>query len=198
MKQKTDLQRCAWVGIDKPHYQQYHDHEWGVPVHDDHKHFEMLILEGAQAGLTWETILKRRAGYKRLFKNFDPRKVAKLSDEELEKILLDPGIIRNRLKVYAARKNAQVFLQIQTEFGSFDNYVWHFMPAHTKHKLRKKHEEIPTTTAESDALSKDLKKRGMSFVGSTIMYAYMQAIGMVNDHSRDCFLFVGKNTQTAR
>lgn len=182
------MKRCKWVGIDKPHYEQYHDNEWGVPVHDDQKHFEMLILEGAQAGLTWETILKRREGYRKAFKNFDPKKVAKLSDDYLEKILLDPGIIRNRLKVYAARKNALVFLAIQNEFGSFDAYVWSFAPK----KQRSKHKnlsDIPATNEQSDALSKDLKKRGMSFVGSTIMYAYMQAVGMVNDHMVDCFLY---------
>lgn len=184
----VNKKRCAWVGINKPHYEQYHDHEWGVPVHDDQKHFEMLLLEGAQAGLTWETILKRRDGYRKLFKNFDPRKVAKLTDEYLEEALLSPLIIRNRLKVYSTRKNAIVFLEIQKEFGSFDKYVWQFAPKHTT-KPRKSLQQIPATTAESDALSKDLKKRGMSFVGSTIIYAYMQAIGMVNDHMQDCFLY---------
>lgn len=178
-------QRCAWVGKDKPHYEQYHDNEWGVPVHDDNKHFEMLILEGAQAGLNWETILKRRDGYKKAFKNFDPHKVARMSDAQLEKVLQDPGVIRNRLKIYSARKNAQVFLTIQQEFGSFDAYIWDFVGG--KPKLRK-NKHIPVTTTESDALAKDLKKRGMSFVGSTIMYAYMQAIGMVNDHAVGCFL----------
>lgn len=181
------VQRCFWVGKDKPHYEKYHDTEWGVPVHDDLKHFEMLILEGAQAGLTWETILKRREGYRKAFKKFDPRKVAKMSDDELENVLLDPGIIRNRLKVYATRKNAQVFLQIQQEFGTFDAYVWGFV-SNIKHKKSKERADIPASTPESDALSKDLKKRGMSFVGSTIMYAYMQAIGMVNDHIKGCFL----------
>lgn len=182
-----NLQRCAWVGIDKPHYAHYHDTEWGVPVHSDQKLFEMLILEGAQAGLTWETILKRRSGYKRVFKNFNPRKVAAMTDAELEEALLDPGIIRNRLKVYSTRKNALVFLDIQKEFGSFDNYVWQFAPTTAKKRL-KSMSDIPVTTEQSDALSKDLKKRGMSFVGSTIMYAYMQAIGMVNDHLKGCFL----------
>lgn len=191
MIEKAELQRCTWPGIQKPHYQEYHDNEWGVPVHDDQKLFEMLVLEGAQAGLTWETILKRRAGYRKAFKNFDPRKVANLTDSELEKILLDPGIIRNRLKVYSTRKNALVFLSIQKEFGSFDQYLWRFAPANA-FKSRESL-DITTTTIESDALSKDLKKRGMSFVGSTIMYAFMQAIGMVNDHMRNCFLYAGKS-----
>ncbi len=182
------MQRCAWVGKDKPHYEKYHDTEWGVPVHDDRKHFEMLILEGAQAGLNWETILKRREGYRKAFKQFDPTKVARMSDLELEKVLLDPGIIRNRLKVFSTRKNAQVFLSIQKEFGSFDAYVWGFVKDLPPRKARKTIQDIPVTSAESDALSKDLKKRGMSFVGSTIMYAYMQAIGMVNDHVHSCFL----------
>lgn len=180
--------RCSWVGSNKPHYEEYHDNEWGVPVHDDQKHFEMLILEGAQAGLTWETILKRREGYRKLFKKFDPRKVAKLTDEYLEEVLLSPLIIRNRLKVYSTRKNALVFLAIQKEFGSFDNYVWQFAPKLAQ-KSSKNLQQIPVSTPESDALSKDLKKRGMSFVGSTIIYAYMQAIGMVNDHMEDCFLY---------
>ncbi len=181
------IKRCSWPGIDKPHYAHYHDTEWGVPVHDDQKHFEMLLLEGAQAGLTWETILKRRDGYRKAFKNFDPKKVARMTDEQLEKLLLDPGIIRNRLKVFAARKNAQVFLAIQKEFGSFDVYVWSFVGNQSKINRRKTMQDVPATTAESDVLSKDLKKRGMSFVGSTIMYAYMQAVGMVDDHIRGCF-----------
>lgn len=182
------MQRCTWVNLEKPHYVEYHDKEWGVPVHNDQKHFEMLILEGAQAGLSWETILKRRAEYRRVFKNFDPKKVAKMSDAELEAALLDPGIIRNRLKVYSTRKNAQIFLQIQKEFGTFDQYVWAFVNNKTVIKKRKSMTDLPVTTVESDALSKDLKKRGMSFVGSTIMYSYMQAIGLVDDHMQCCFL----------
>lgn len=179
------MQRCSWVDLNKPHYVEYHDQEWGVPVHDDTKLFEMLILEGAQAGLSWETILKRRNEYKRVFKKFNPKKVALMSDEELEQALLDPGIIRNRLKVYATRKNAQVFIQIQQEFGSFDKYVWSFVDYKT---INSNHNNIPTRTLQSDSLSKDLKKRGMSFVGSTIIYSFMQAIGMVNDHMPYCFL----------
>jgi DNA-3-methyladenine glycosylase I len=179
--------RCPWVGIGKPHYEHYHDTEWGVPVHDDRKHFEMLILEGAQAGLSWETILKRRDGYRKVFKAFIPQKVARMTDSELEALLLDSGIIRNRLKVFSARKNAVAFLAIQKEFGSFNGYVWRFVEGQPKVNVRQSLRDVPTHTAESDALSKDLKKRGMSFVGSTIVYAYMQAIGMVNDHVADCF-----------
>ncbi len=182
------LQRCTWVNLDKPHYVEYHDTEWGIPVHDDKKHFEMLTLEGAQAGLSWETILKRRKEYKRIFKNFNPAKAARMSDDELELALQDPGIIRNRLKVYSVRKNALVFLNIQKEFGSFDAYVWTFVKGKTiVNEINGMH-DLPAKTIISDALSKDLKKRGMSFVGSTIMYAYMQAIGMVNDHMSTCYL----------
>ncbi len=181
------LIRCAWVGQGKPFYEAYHDEEWGVPVHDDRKHFEMLLLEGAQAGLSWETILKRREGYRAAFKEFDPAAVALMSDSELEALLLNPAIIRNRLKVFSARKNAQVFLKIQQEFGSFDRYVWSFVGGEPLMNKPRTMKEVPVTSEQSDALSKDLKKRGMSFVGSTIMYAYMQAIGMVNDHIVDCF-----------
>lgn len=181
------INRCTWVGINKPHYEHYHDTEWGVPVHDDQKHFEMLILEGAQAGLSWETILKRRANYRVAFKEFDPVAVANMRDDELEMLLTNAGIIRNRLKIFSARKNAQVFLEIVQEFGSFDAYVWRFVDGKTRVNHPKDMSEIPARTEESDALSKDLKKRGMKFVGSTIMYAYMQAIGMVDDHMVGCF-----------
>lgn len=179
--------RCAWVGIGKPHYEHYHDTEWGVPVHDEHKHFEMLILEGAQAGLTWETILKRREGYRQAFKNFNPNLVAAMTNVELELLLKDSSIIRNRLKVFGARTNAKVFLNIQKEFGSFDAYVWQFVGGHPKINHWKNMKEVPPHTPESDALSKDLKKRGMTFVGSTIIYAHMQATGLVNDHTIDCW-----------
>jgi DNA-3-methyladenine glycosylase I len=184
MKHKS---RCAWVPEGKPDYTRYHDTEWGRPVHDDHKLFEMLILEGAQAGLSWYTILKRREGYRKAFKSFDPVKVSKMSDAELGKVLATGDIIRNRLKVFSARKNAQVFLSVQKEFGSFDAYVWRFVGGKPKVNRPKTGRDIPTRTAESDALSKDLKKRGMSFVGSTIIYAFMQAVGIVNDHTRDCY-----------
>jgi DNA-3-methyladenine glycosylase I len=182
-------QRCAWVKLDKPYYVDYHDTEWGVPVHDDRLHFEMLILEGAQAGLSWDTILSRRAGYRKAFKNFDPRKVAKMTDDELNALMNDPGIIRNRLKIFAARRNAQVFLTIQKEFGSFDAYIWSFVDGKPIVNGWTSTKQIPARTAESDALSKDLHKRGMRFVGSVIMYAHMQATGLVNDHTTDCFCY---------
>ncbi len=179
--------RCGWVGTGKPFYEEYHDREWGIPVHDDAKHFEMLILEGAQAGLSWETILKKREGYRTAFKNFDPARVARMTDAALEKLMHDEGIVRNRLKIFGARKNAIAFLAIQKEFGSFDRYVWTFVGGKPLQGKRRTLKDIPAQTPESDALSKDLKKRGMTFVGSTIIYAYMQAIGMVNDHIADCW-----------
>jgi DNA-3-methyladenine glycosylase I len=181
------MQRCAWVSAGKPHYERYHDVEWAVPVHDDNRHFEMLILEGAQAGLAWETILKRREAYREAFKNFDPKKVANMSDQELEILLHESAIIRNKLKVYSARKNAHVFLDIKNEFKSFDTYVWRFVDGQPRINRPKSLKDVPATSPESDALSKDLKKRGMSFVGSTIIYAYMQAVGLVNDHTLNCF-----------
>lgn len=183
---KSAKTRCGWVGVNKPHYEEYHDHEWGRPVHDDTKLFEMLILEGAQAGLNWETILKKRDGYRKVFKNFDVKKCAKLTDSELDKMLQDERIIRNRLKVYSVRKNAIAFMEIQREFGSFDAYLWPFVGGKPKQNKRKSLKEIPAMTQEAETLSKDLKKRGMTFVGPTIIYAYMQAIGMVNDHITSC------------
>jgi DNA-3-methyladenine glycosylase I len=181
--------RCFGGKPGQDYYATYHDHEWGVPSHDDRHLFELLILEGAQAGLSWETILKRRAGYRTAFHQFDPVSVASMSDNELEALRNNPDIIRNRLKIYSARQNAQVFLRIQQEYGSFDRYLWAFVQDkpiinHWQHL-----KQAPTTTSESDALSKDLKKRGMTFVGSTIMYAYMQAVGMVNDHTADCWRY---------
>ncbi len=181
------LKRCDWVGQNKPHYELYHDTEWGIPVHDDLKHFEMLILEGAQAGLNWETILKKREGYREAFKQFDPKAVALMTDDELEKLLLNPAIIRNRLKVYSARQNARIFLTIQQEFGSFDTYIWRFFDGKPRVNRPDTLKQIPANSTESDAIAKDLKKRGMNFVGSTIIYAYLQAIGVVNDHLKDCF-----------
>lgn len=182
------MHRCFGDKPGQEFYAEYHDHEWGRPVHDDRRLFEMLILEGAQAGLSWETILKRREGYRRAFHHFDPVKVAAMSDEELAGLLKDEGIIRNRLKVYAARTNAQVFLQIQREFGSFDAYVWRFVDGKPIVKRRKQIKEVPATTRESDALSSDLKRRGMTFVGSTIIYAFMQAVGLVDDHLEGCLV----------
>lgn len=180
-----ELVRCPWcLGFDQ--YMTYHDEEWGVPVHDDKTHFEFLILEGAQAGLSWSTILKKREGYRKNFADFDPAKVARFSDKKLEKILLDPSIVRNRLKVYAAVTNAKQFLKVQEEFGSFDKYIWEFVGGKPIVNKRKTMKEVPATTPESDALSKDLIKRGFKFVGSTVIYAHMQACGLVNDHLVEC------------
>jgi DNA-3-methyladenine glycosylase I len=187
MKQSTAKTRCAWVPLDKPDYVAYHDTEWGNPVHDDTQLFEMLILEGAQAGLSWYTILRRRDAYRKAFKKFDPKRVAKMTDAELEHLISDGDIIRNRLKIYSVRKNAQVFLAIQKEFGSFDRYVWNFVGGTPIIRRPKSLKDLPTHSPESDALSKDLKKRGMSFVGGSIAYAYMQAVGLVDDHMRDCY-----------
>lgn len=187
----SELNRCAWVP-NNLEYQKYHDEEWGVPVHDDAMHFEMLILEGAQAGLSWETILKKRDGYKKAFNNFNIKKCSKMSDEDLEQLMQNPNIIRNRLKIFSVRKNAIVFLQIQKEFGSFDNYIWNYVGGKTLINHFSSISEIPAKTEISDRISKDLKKRGMSFVGSTIIYAYMQAVGLVNDHTTDCFRFYDK------
>jgi DNA-3-methyladenine glycosylase I len=182
-----DKKRCFGGQIGKELYADYHDNEWGIPHHDDRHLFEMLILEGAQAGLSWETVLKKREAYRSAFHHFDPVKVAAMSDDELETLRKNDGIIRNRLKIYAARQNAQIFLKIQHEFGSFDRYVWDFVKGKPIVNRHQSFKDVPATTKESDALSKDLKKRGMTFVGSTIMYAYMQAVGLVNDHLVDCW-----------
>lgn len=179
--------RCAWVPEGKPDYARYHDTEWGVPVHDDRRHFEMLILEGAQAGLSWYTILKRREGYRAAFRDFDPALVARMTDAELEDALANGDIIRNRLKVFSTRRNALAFLAIQREFGSFDRYVWAFVGGRPMIRRPATVGDVPARSRESDLLSKDLKKRGMNFVGSTIMYAYMQAVGLVDDHTAGCF-----------
>ncbi len=180
--------RCPWcLGFDD--YVAYHDNEWGVPVHDDHVHFEFLILEGAQAGLSWSTILKKREGYRKAFSAFVPEKVARFTEKHVEKLLLDPGIVRNRLKVNAAVNNAKRFLEVQDEFGSFDAYIWRFVNGRPIVNKLKSLSEARATTAESDALSKDLIKRGFKFVGSTVMYAHMQACGLVNDHLVDCWRY---------
>lgn len=181
-------QRCEWVS-DNKYYIAYHDREWGVPVHDDKALFEFLTLESAQAGLSWLTILKRREGYRLLFHNFDAQRVATMSEFEIQSALKNPAIIRNQLKVRAAVKNAQVFLAIQKEFGSFCTYIWSFVGDRPIQNSWSHLKQIPVKTKESDALSKDLKKRGMSFVGSTIMYAHMQATGLVNDHVTSCFRY---------
>jgi DNA-3-methyladenine glycosylase I len=186
--------RCPWANPQNPLYIQYHDTEWGVPVHDDRTHFEFLILEGAQAGLSWETALNKRATYKTIFYNFDPALVAAMTDDELAAALQNPGIIRNRLKVYATRTNAPVFLSIQKEFGSFDAYIWKFVGGTPRRNHWNSLAEVPASTPESDALAKDLKKRGMTFVGTTIMYAYMQAVGLVNDHLISCWRYA-KSTE---
>ena len=185
--------RCDWVGVNKAHYELYHDTEWGVAVHDDRHRFEMLILEGAQAGLSWETILLRRESYRTAFHHFDPNKVANMTDDELENLMLDSGIIRNRRKIWSARQNAIAYLKIQQEFGSFDAYVWQFVDGKPIINKPKSMADIQSTSPESIVLSKDLKKRGMNFVGPTIIYAYMQATGMVNDHLQTCYLCPDKS-----
>ncbi|MCG8583096.1 MAG: DNA-3-methyladenine glycosylase I [Pirellulales bacterium] len=179
--------RCDWSGHINPEYVRYHDEEWGVPVHDDHKQFEFLILEGAQAGLSWWTILSRREGYRKAFADFDAVKVARFTQKRVERLMNDTGIIRNRLKINAAVTNAQAFLDVQETFGSFDEYIWSFVDGETVQNRRRRMKDVPATTKQSDALSKDLKSRGFKFVGSTIMYAHMQAVGMVNDHLTSCF-----------
>jgi len=181
------LKRCRWAEGVSPQYLEYHDNEWGVPVHDDRVQFEFLILEGAQAGLSWSTILNKRDGYRRAFADFDPEKVARFTKARIEKLLADPGIVRNRLKVESTVTNARAFLKVQEEFGSFCDYVWTFVDGRPiQHRLRRD-ADTPATSPESDALSKNLKKRGFRFVGSTIIYAHMQATGMVNDHVIGCF-----------
>lgn len=180
--------RCPWLNEKNDLYVTYHDDEWGRPVHDDQQHFEMLILEGAQAGLSWETVLKKRERYREVFAEFDPQKVAQFREAKIEKLLLDPGIIRNRLKVVSAVSNAKAFLKIQKEFGSYNNYIWSYVDGKPIMNQFKDLTDYPASTPLSDKISKDLKKRGMRFVGSTIIYAYMQAIGMVQDHAVGCFL----------
>jgi DNA-3-methyladenine glycosylase I len=179
--------RCRWATseVNTP----YHDEEWGVPVHDDNTWFEFLILEGAQAGLSWDTVLKKRPRYREVFANFDPKKVARYDAKKIKALLNDPGIIRNRLKIAATIGNARAFLQTQKEFGSFDAYVWRFVNGKPKTNAWKAHQKLPARSAESDALSKDLQRRGFGFVGSTICYALMQATGLVNDHMVDCFRY---------
>ena len=179
--------RCTWISNDL--MQTYHDEEWGVPVHDERLHFEHLVLDGAQAGLSWATILNKRENYRKAFADFDPVKVARFSQKKVEKLLQNPGIVRNRLKVNSAVKNAQAFLKVQEEFDSFDAYIWQFTDGGTIVNSWESLEELPAKTAESDAMSKDLKRRGFSFVGSTICYAYMQASGMVLDHVVGCFRY---------
>jgi len=181
--------RCAWAGDSDANYIAYHDSEWGVPVWDDRKQFEFLILEGAQAGLSWSTILNKREGYRRNFADFDPEKVARFTQKRIDRILQDPGIVRNKLKVHGAVTNAQRFLEVQEEYDGFCNYIWQFVGGKPKQNRIRSPSEVPATSPESDALSRDLKKRGFKFVGSTIVYAHMQATGMVNDHELSCFRY---------
>ena len=182
------MKRCGWVGTN-PLMMNYHDSEWGLPVHDDRQHFEFLVLEAAQAGLSWSIVLNKREGYRRAFSDFDPEKVARYTGKRIEKLILDPGIIRNRMKIEAAIKNARQFLKVQEDFGSFDAYCWKFVDGRPKVNRWKTMRQIPATSPESDAFSKDLKRRGFSFVGPTVIYAHMQAVGMVNDHLVDCFRY---------
>ena len=185
----TAVKRCAWAEGVNLAYIEYHDKEWGVPVHDDQLQFEFLILEGAQAGLSWSTILGKRDGYRDAFADFDPEKVARFTKKRIEKLLTNPGIVRNRLKVQSAVSNAKAFLDVQQEFGSFSDYIWQFVDGKPIQNRHRKDSDIPATSPESDALSKDLKKRGFKFVGSTIVYAHMQATGLVNDHVTGCFRY---------
>jgi DNA-3-methyladenine glycosylase I len=181
--------RCSWVSVNNALLLEYHDREWGVPNHKDRKHFEFLILEAAQAGLNWSIVLNKREGYRRAFSQFDPEKVARYSKAKINKLIADPAIIRNRLKIEAAVKNARALLAVQEEFGSFDKYCWRFVDGKPRQNRWKSQGQIPATTPESDKFSRDLKQRGFSFVGSTVIYAHMQAVGMVNDHLVDCFRY---------
>ncbi|MCB0744855.1 MAG: DNA-3-methyladenine glycosylase I [Ignavibacteriae bacterium] len=183
-----NIKKCDWC-LGKPLYEKYHDEEWGVPAHDDRHLFEMINLEGAQAGLSWITILKKRENYKKLFDNFDAYKISKYSENKIEMLLQNPGIVRNKLKVNSVVTNAKAFLKIQKEFGTFDKYIWQFVGGKPIKNRFKTLSNLPTKTEISDAMSKDLKKRGFKFVGSTICYAFMQATGMVNDHTSECFRF---------
>ena len=183
------ITRCTWAQGVSLEYIEYHDKEWGVPVHDDKTQFEFLLLEGAQAGLSWSTILNKRDGYRKAFADFDVNKVARFTDKRIDKLLQDPGIVRNRLKVQSAVSNARAFLAVKEEFGSFSDYIWGFVDGEPIQNRHKKDGDIPATSPESDALSKDLKKRGFKFVGSTIVYAHMQATGLVNDHITACFRY---------
>jgi DNA-3-methyladenine glycosylase I len=184
---KRSETRCGWAAKGNEHYIAYHDEEWGVPVHDDRKHFEFLVLEGAQAGLSWSTILNKREGYRKAFAGFDPRKVARFDEKRIARILENPAVVRNRLKVEGAVKNARAFLEVQKEFGSFDDYVWKFVGGKPKVNRRRTMKEVPPRSEVSDLLSRDLKRRGFTFVGTTIIYAHMQAVGLVNDHVTSCF-----------
>ena len=186
---KLMKKRCDWCEDTFDDYVKYHDEEWGVPVHDDRTQFEFLILEGAQAGLSWSTILKKREGYRKAFSDFDVEKVARFDEQKIQKMLQNPEIVRNELKIRSAVSNAQLFIDIQEEFGSFSEYIWSFVDGSPIQNSRERMEDVPATTQESDKLAKDLKKRGFKFTGSTIMYAHMQAAGLVNDHIKSCFRY---------
>jgi DNA-3-methyladenine glycosylase I len=197
----AEKKRCGWAsGLHDPEYIQYHDEEWGRPVHDDQHLFEMLTLEGAQAGLSWATILHKRANYRKSFASFDPKKVARFDAKRRGILMEDAGIVRNRLKIDSTVTNAQAFLQVQKEFGSFDRYLWNFVDGKPVVTIRSRGERLPASTDLSDRISKDLKKRGFRFVGTTIIYAFLQAVGVVNDHSLDCFLApkAGKAASSAK
>jgi len=181
--------RCSWANVDDPLMLDHHDREWGVPVHDDRTHFEFLLLEAAQAGLSWAVVLKKREGYRRAFSGFDPQKVARFTKARVQRLMADPAIVRNRMKIEGAVLSARAFLDIQREFGTFDAYCWRFVDGRPKVNRWPDMSRIPPTSRESDVLSKDLKRRGFSFVGSTVVYAYMQAVGMVNDHVVGCFRY---------
>jgi DNA-3-methyladenine glycosylase I len=187
MKNKAEPTRCAWAANELSI--RYHDEEWGVPEHNDRRLFEFIVLEGAQAGLSWDTILKKRENYRAAFDAFDPERIANYNRRKIQSLLRDPGIVRNRLKIASVVQNAKAFLKVQEEFGSFDRYIWHFVGGRPRQNNRRSLKEVPARTAESDAMSKDLKKREFTFVGSTICYAFMQAIGMVNDHLVHCFRY---------
>ncbi len=187
IKSEKEVRRCPWVDLTKPDMVEYHDKEWGVPVYDDRLIFEFLSLEAAQAGLSWHTVLKKRENYRKAFENFEPGKVAKFNQTKIEKLLQNPGIIRNRLKIESTVNNALRFLEVQKEFGSFSKYIWGFVGSKPRINAVRKLADYPAVSPDSDALSKDLKKRGFKFLGSTICYAHMQATGLVNDHSLDCF-----------
>ena len=186
---EVQSKRCSWVNVDDQLLREYHDREWGVPTHDDRTHFEFLVLEAAQAGLSWSIVLNKREGYRRAFSQFDPEKVARYSGARIDKLAADSGIVRNRLKIAAAVRNARLFVVVQEEFGSFDAYCWQFVNGRPRQNRWRSLRQIPATTAESDAFSRDLKRRGFSFVGSTVIYAHMQAVGMVNDHVVNCFRY---------
>jgi len=185
----TQCIRCGWVPLDKPLYVKYHDEEWGVPLHDDIRLFEAVVLDGAQAGLSWWAILNKRENYRKAYDCFNPELIASYNQDKVNELLQNSGIVRNRLKIESSIKNAQAFLRVREKYGTFDRYIWQFVDGKTKVNCWKTHKEVPPRSVESDAMSKDMKKNGFNFVGSTICYAFMQAVGMINDHTVDCFRY---------